>query len=113
MGVIGFRKAKCKDCYKCVRLCEVKAIRIKDEHAQFVASECVECGQCLEACPQNAITFIKDIQWIKSMVKNGRRPLYLWHRHTWCIWRCRSNQMAAALHQLGFTYVHETAEAAG
>ena len=48
MGVIGFRKAKCKDCYKCVRLCEVKAIRIKDEHAQFVASECVECGQCLE-----------------------------------------------------------------
>ena len=61
MGVIGFRKAKCKDCYKCVRLCEVKAIRIKDEHAQFVASECVECGQCLEACPQNAITFIKDI----------------------------------------------------
>ena len=70
MGVIGFRKAKCKDCYKCVRLCEVKAIRIKDEHAQFVASECVECGQCLEACPQNAITFIKDIQWIKSMVKN-------------------------------------------
>ena len=37
MGVIGFRKAKCKDCYKCVRLCEVKAIRIKDEHAQFVA----------------------------------------------------------------------------
>lgn len=75
MGVIGFRKAKCKDCYKCVRLCEVKAIRIKDEHAQFVASECVECGQCLEACPQNAITFIKDIQWIKSMVKNREKTV--------------------------------------
>ena len=66
MGVIGFRKAKCKDCYKCVRLCEVKAIRIKDEHAQFVASECVECGQCLEACPQNAIHL--------SRIFNGSSP---------------------------------------
>ena len=90
MGVIGFRKAKCKDCYKCVRLCEVKAIRIKDEHAQFVASECVECGQCLEACPQNAITFIKDIQWIKSMVKNREKTVVSLAGVPGCIWRCRS-----------------------
>ena len=114
MGVIGFRKAKCKDCYKCVRLCEVKAIRIKDEHAQFVASECVECGQCLEACPQNAITFIKDIQWIKSMVKNGEKTVVsLAPAYLGVFGDADPNQMAAALHQLGFTYVHETAEAAG
>ena len=114
MGVIGFRKAKCKDCYKCVRLCEVKAIRIKDEHAQFVASECVECGQCLEACPQNAITFIKDIQWIKSMVKNREKTVVsLAPAYLGVFGDADPNQMAAALHQLGFTYVHETAEAAG
>ncbi len=97
MGVIGFRKAKCKDCYKCVRLCEVKAIRIKDEHAQFVASECVECGQCLEACPQNAITFIKDIQWIKSMVKNREKTVVsLAPAYLGVFGDADPNQMAAA-----------------
>lgn len=114
MGVIGFKKAKCKDCYKCVRLCAVKAIRIKDEHAQFRASECVECGQCLESCPQNAITFIRDIKWIQSIVANGETTVVsLAPAYLGVFGDAEPDQMAAALHQLGFTYVHETAEAAG
>ena len=114
MGVIGFKKAKCKDCYKCVRLCAVKAIRIKDEHAQFRASECVECGQCLESCPQNAITFIRDIQKIKTMIANGETTVVsLAPAYLGVFGDAEPDQMAAALHQLGFTYVHETAEAAG
>ena len=72
MGVIGFRKAKCKDCYKCVRLCEVKAIRIKDEHAQFVASECVECGKCEQHCPQG-IAVRKEL---KQVVRHMENPVY-------------------------------------
>lgn len=113
MGVIGFKKAKCKDCYKCVRLCAVKAIRIKDEHAQFVANECVECGQCLESCPQNAITFIRDVQLIQSMIARGEKTVVsLAPAYLGVFGDAEPDQMAAALHQLGFTYVHETAEAA-
>ena len=66
MGVIGFKMAKCKDCYKCVRICPVKAIKIQDEHARFIASECILCGQCLEACPQDAITVFSDIEKVKK-----------------------------------------------
>lgn len=113
MGVIGFKKAKCKDCYKCVRLCPVKAIRIKEEHAQFMAAECVECGQCLEACPQNAITFMRDIEKIKTMIANGETTVVsLAPAYLGVFGDAEPDQMAAALHQFGFTYVHETAEAA-
>lgn len=113
MGVIGFKKAKCKDCYKCVRLCPVKAIRIRDEHAQFMANECVECGSCLESCPQNAIVFIRDVQRIKAMIANGEKTVVsLAPAYLGVFGDAEPDQMAAALRQLGFTYVHETAEAA-
>ena len=71
MGVIGFKMAKCKDCYKCVRICPVKAIKIQDEHARFIASECILCGQCLEACPQDAITVFSDIEKVKKYIQDG------------------------------------------
>ena len=69
MAAIGFKTAKCKDCYKCVRICPVKAIRIKDEHALYVADECVLCGRCLEACPQ-AVSYT-HLFWIVLHVWRG------------------------------------------
>ena len=71
MGAIGFKKAKCKDCYKCVRLCPVKAITVQNEHIKFAASDCILCGQCLEACPQDAITVFSDIDLVKQYLQDG------------------------------------------
>jgi PAS domain S-box-containing protein len=92
----------------------VKAIKIRDEHAQFMANECVECGQCLESCPQNAIVFMKKCNEIHHMLEEGKpvvvslAPAYLG-----VFGDAEPDQMATALRELGFTYVHETAEAAG
>ena len=36
MNVIDFKEAKCKNCYKCIRACEVKAITVKNEQAQIL-----------------------------------------------------------------------------
>ena len=83
MGVIGFKKAKCKDCYKCVRLCPVKAITVQDEHAKFVASDCILCGQCLEACPQDAITVFSDIDRVKQYINDGMTVIASLSRHIW------------------------------
>ena len=41
MAAIGFKSAKCKDCYKCVRICPVKAIHTDAEHVRYVADECI------------------------------------------------------------------------
>lgn len=113
MANIGFRKAKCKDCQKCIRLCPVKAIRRKDEQAQFVASECILCGQCLEACPHHAIQVFSDIDKVKKYIEDGEKvvvslsPAYLG-----AFDKSEPGQFLEALYQMGFYEIRETAEGA-
>ena len=53
-GYLDFKNARCKDCYKCLRECPVKAIRVEDHRAKIIESRCILCGRCTEVCPQNA-----------------------------------------------------------
>lgn len=113
MNVIGFKEAKCRNCYKCVRTCEVKAIQVKNEQAQIMNDKCILCGQCLEACPQNAKTFISDLDKVKGYLKDNIptivsiAPAYLGVLNY-----KTPGQVITALLKLGFTMVRETAEGA-
>ena len=71
MKVIDFKPASCKHCYKCVRSCSVKAIRVTNAQAQIMNEYCVLCGHCLEVCPQNAKTFASDMDVVKVWLKQG------------------------------------------
>lgn len=113
MNVIGFKEAKCKNCYKCVRTCDVKAITIKNSQAQIMNDKCILCGHCLEACPQNAKTFISDLEKVKGFLRDGIptiisiAPAYLG------ILKYKTpGQVITALMKLGFHMVRETAEGA-
>ena len=44
MGVINFNKANCKNCYKCIRSCPVKSIRIVEHQAQIVEDLSFQCA---------------------------------------------------------------------
>ena len=70
MNVINFRDANCAHCYKCLRNCDVKAIRIKNGQAQIVQDMCIFCGHCTEICPQQAKTFDSDLEYVKHMLKH-------------------------------------------
>ena len=43
---LKLKPSGCKDCYKCIRSCPVKAISFADNQAQIIEDECILCGQC-------------------------------------------------------------------
>ena len=113
MNVIGFKEAKCKNCYKCVRTCDVKAITVNNEQAQIMNDKCILCGQCLEACPQNAKTFISDLERVKEYIKNGEKTVISIAPSYLGILKYKTpGQVVTALMKLGFYQVRETAEGA-
>ena len=113
MKVIDFKNASCKHCYKCVRSCSVKAIRVIHAQAQIMNEYCVLCGHCLEICPQNAKTFASDMEAVKNYLKRGETviasiaPSYLG-----ILEYDHPGQVVGALKKLGFAQVRETAEGA-
>ncbi|MDE6293981.1 MAG: 4Fe-4S binding protein, partial [Clostridiales bacterium] len=54
MLYLDFQKANCKNCYKCLRACPVKAIDAQGGQAKIIENRCILCGHCTIACPQNA-----------------------------------------------------------
>lgn len=113
MNVIGFKEAKCKNCYKCVRNCEVKAITVKNSQAYIMNDKCILCGHCLEVCPQNAKTFISDLDRVKTYLKQGIPTIVsLAPSYLGVLKYKTSGQVITALLNLGFTAVRETAEGA-
>ncbi|MDF2586668.1 MAG: putative sensor protein [Anaerocolumna sp.] len=113
MNVIGFKEAKCKNCYKCVRICNVKAITVKNEQAQIMNDKCILCGGCLEACPQNAKTFISDLDKVKGYLRDGHKTVISIAPSYLGILKFKTpGQVITALLKLGFYEVKETAEGA-
>ena len=53
--VVFTNKARCRDCYRCVRVCPVKAIQMRDGQAYVVDSRCIACGTCVEVCKFKAV----------------------------------------------------------
>lgn len=113
MKIIDFKNASCKHCYKCVRTCSVKAIRVKNAQAQIMTDYCVLCGHCLEVCPQNAKTFASDLDMVKYYLRQGEKvALSIAPSYLGIFEYEKPGQVIDALKKLGFAYVRETAEGA-
>ncbi len=113
MEVLSFKKANCKDCYKCIRECPIKAIRVNDRQAQIIPEECILCGRCVKICPQNAKQVRDDVPRVKEMMKAGKKvvaslaPSYIAAFDT-----DGFAPIAEAIKKLGFLDVQETAAGA-
>lgn len=75
MSHMNFSRANCKNCYKCLRSCPVKAIRFKNEQAEIVEERCISCGHCLAICPQNARNIVSDLEKVKNAIQNGEKVI--------------------------------------
>ncbi|HEX2946288.1 MAG TPA: [Fe-Fe] hydrogenase large subunit C-terminal domain-containing protein [Clostridia bacterium] len=110
MGTIQFREANCKNCYKCIRSCPVKAIAFKNEQAEIVEEECMLCGNCLKVCPQNAKTVKSDIETVKSFIRKKEKVYVSLAPSFISVFNKNNGKwMFSALKKLGFTYAEETA----
>jgi iron only hydrogenase large subunit-like protein/uncharacterized Fe-S cluster-containing protein len=109
MDVINFSRANCKNCYKCIRACPVKAIRMKNDQAEIVDERCITCGTCLTICPQNAKTIKSDVQRVKYLLKHDKDMAVSLAPSFAGIFSFKHySQMISALKKLGFSAIYQT-----
>ena len=103
-------KNNCQDCYKCVRECPVKAIKIEDNSAQIVAELCVACGKCYKVCPVRAKQDRDDVTRAKNLIAAGEK-VYISLAPSWIAEfdNVTKEQLLTAVEKLGFAGVSETA----
>ena len=100
---------ECHDCYKCIRECPVKAIKIKNGHASVIPEKCIACGNCVKACPSNAKRVRSDIDKAKNLIL-AQKDVYVSLAPSWrASFENSAQKMIALLKQLGFKDVSETA----
>ena len=107
---LTLKKSNCKNCYKCIRNCPVKAIRFSGNQAHIIDDECILCGQCFVVCPQNAKQIVDETEKVKVFLQSGEpvivslAPSFIANYDGAGI-----NAMRRALKKMGFTDVEETA----
>ena len=107
---LTLKKSNCKNCYKCIRHCPVKAIRFSGNQAHIIGNECILCGQCFVVCPQNAKQIIDETEKVKVFLQSGDpvivslAPSFIANYDGVGI-----SSMRDALKRLGFYDVEETA----
>ncbi len=107
---LTLKKSNCKNCYKCIRNCPVKAIRFSANQAHIIGNECILCGQCFVVCPQNAKQIVNETEKVKVLLQSGSpvvvslAPSFVANYDGIGI-----ESMNSALKKLGFHSVEETA----
>ncbi|MFN3554779.1 MAG: [Fe-Fe] hydrogenase large subunit C-terminal domain-containing protein [Bacteroidales bacterium] len=100
----------CQDCYKCVRHCPVKAIKISGNCASVIDELCIACGKCVEVCPVGAKKVRSDLEVVKLLLRTGKKVV-LSVAPSWvsCFPNWNTSGFIYTLQQMGFTAVSETA----
>lgn len=110
MALLNFNKANCKHCYKCLRVCPVKAIRFKNDQAEIIEDRCIACGQCFLACPQNARKVKSSLEFVKEAIDQKKKVIAtVAPSFAGAFEISESGKFVAALKKLGFYAVEETA----
>ncbi len=71
---LTLKKSNCKNCYKCIRHCPVKAIRFSGNQAHILENECILCGNCFVVCPQNAKQIVDGTEKARVLLQ-GNDPV--------------------------------------
>lgn len=109
---LDFKEAECKDCYKCLKECPVKAIKIENHQAKIIRERCILCGKCTLICPQNAKKVHTELDNVVELLKNNKviasvAPSFI------SSFNVKSfSVFNETLKKIGFEYAEETARGA-
>jgi len=70
---LEFKPSSCKNCYRCLRECPVKAIKVVDQKAVIMEELCILCGKCTFVCHQNAKYVHGELEEVKRLLKKNKR----------------------------------------
>ncbi len=107
---LTLKKSNCKNCYKCIRHCPVKAIRFSGNQAHIIGNECILCGHCFVVCPQNAKEIVDSTEKARVLLQSkdpvivSLAPSFIANYEGVGI-----DSIRRALKKLGFYDVEETA----
>ncbi|HEX2964681.1 MAG TPA: [Fe-Fe] hydrogenase large subunit C-terminal domain-containing protein, partial [Syntrophorhabdaceae bacterium] len=105
--------ARCRDCYRCLRACPVKAIRMEKGQASVDEERCISCGTCIRECPQQAKSFRNDMDIAQRLLEEGHfvaasvAPSFATVFTGW-----RRSRLASAIRMLGFSYIGHVSQGA-
>ncbi len=107
---LTLKKSNCKNCYKCIRHCPVKAIRFSAGQAHIIHEECILCGHCFVVCPQNAKEITSEVEKVKVFLQS-EEPVFVSLAPSFVAnyEGAGINSMRTALKKMGFFDVEETA----
>ena len=99
----------CRDCYRCVRHCPVKAIQIKDAHAEIIYDRCTFCGTCVTECPNSVKVIRNDVDRVNMAFLSNRKVIVSLAPSYVSEFIGYEDNFIRALYRLGFDAVSETA----
>lgn len=111
MRLINFSTANCKNCYKCVRTCPVKAIKYSNNQAEIDEERCIACGQCFVVCPQHARNIKSDLALVTDAIHSGKKVVAC-IAPSFAAFFENTGGFVAGLKKIGFHSVYEIASGA-
>ncbi len=99
----------CKNCYKCIRSCPIKAISFENNRASIIHEDCVLCGTCYNVCPSKLKVIRNDLAKVKQLLKSGKTIVSLAPSFVSYYENSDIGCLSQTLKKLGFYDVEETA----
>lgn len=112
MSFISVLGSNCRNCYRCVRFCPVKSIKIKGSTAEIEEAMCINCGICVKQCPQKAKRIKGGIDSVREILLSNDKVIASIAPSFGALFPMSLSEITEKLLKLGFHHVEETAVAA-